>query len=342
MPSPPRSSPHILHLRTPRTASRAEPPLIIRVLTLLLPFMAGLLLFTTAYLFHLHHSHHHPEDDAADLDHYGVDHGGANSPGGSALKHKMDLAHFLIDRYDKEQHEMGRMEAEAGGWKGGSEENFIKMVNEMSHEGGGGGKKGGGGGDGDAAPKMSWEQLQRALIDNNLLPAPIPKTRTARGFSGLPLDQTPSLIGAQRGSIHCPDTEPQVEEVLSSMLAFWNEPRGDRDQDAGLPTIEAHPFIPPPLSHEEAKEPKKYRRRYLTFEVSCKYPCVVVLPTTLICTFCPSKIARYRWLEQPTDVAGECRRIGSDVGADAGASARPGDISARGKEGRQAQRSELP
>ena len=303
MPSPPRSSPHILHLRTPRSASRAEPPLIIRVLTLLLPFMAGLLLFTTAYLFHLHH--HHPEDDAADLDHYGVDHGGANSPGGSALKHKMDLAHFLIERYDKEQHELGRMEAELGGWKGGNETNFIKMVNEMSHEGVGGGKKGDatGGGGGDTAPNMSWEQLQRALIDNNLLPAPIPKTRTARGFSGLPLDQTPSLIGAQRGSIHCPNTEPQVEEVLSSMLAFWNEPRGDRDQDVGLPTIEAHPFIPPPLSHEEAKEPKKYRRRYLTFEVSCKHPCVVILPTSLI-------YAHFVSPNSPTPVAGtiyECR-----------------------------------
>ena len=54
---------------------------------------------------------------------------------------------------------------------------------------------------------------------------------------------------------------------MSSMLAFWNEPRGTRDLNAGLPHVEPHSvFIPPPLSVEESMNPKSARRRYLTFE----------------------------------------------------------------------------
>ncbi|KAL7535423.1 hypothetical protein ACHAXR_009712 [Thalassiosira sp. AJA248-18] len=124
--------------------------------------------------------------------------------------------------------------------------------------------------DADASPirNLSWQQLQQTLIDKNLLPTPIRAAHVARGFSGLPPDKTPALVGARRGSINCPNTDPRVENVLSSMLAFWNEPRGTRDQDAGFPEAEyTHPFIPPPLlSQSEVLTPKTSRRRYLTFE----------------------------------------------------------------------------
>ena len=49
---------------------------------------------------------------ASNLNHYddSINHGGAgnsNSPGGSLGKHKMDLAQFLLQKYDKEQEELG-------------------------------------------------------------------------------------------------------------------------------------------------------------------------------------------------------------------------------------------
>ena len=44
-----------------------------------------------------------------------------------------------------------------------------------------------------------------------------------RGFSGLPLEKTPALIGASRGSIRC--------DVDVSNLVYWNEPQGMRDMD---------------------------------------------------------------------------------------------------------------
>ena len=89
-----------------------------------------MLLLTTVYLFHLHHA---PEDNASNLWH-NLD-GDSHSPGGSALRHKMDLAHFLLQKYDREHGEEAQREAaRLGGWKGGNEENFIKMVNDLSHE----------------------------------------------------------------------------------------------------------------------------------------------------------------------------------------------------------------
>jgi len=50
------------------------------------------------------------------------------------------------------------------------------------------------------------------------------KQNLARGHSGLPMDQTPALIGAKRGSIQC-DSDADV-----SSLAYWNDPQGFRDE----------------------------------------------------------------------------------------------------------------
>ncbi|KAL7532761.1 hypothetical protein ACHAWF_004236 [Thalassiosira exigua] len=283
-----------------RPASSARPaPLPIRILSALLPPLAVLLSLTTAYLFHLHHAHHthlpggSGAGSAAGSDGAVVGGGGGSGggggggggmeghgPGGSAMRHKMDLAKFLLRRYDDERAEAGRREAIEGGWKGIDEANFVKMVKEIGEGGDDGGdrakvkwkgkvklSRGKNATDSDdkKVPKMSWEELQRALLDGNLLPPPIPPDHVARGFSGLPPDQTPALVGAQRGTITCPGVDPRVNAVMSSMLAFWNEPRGARDRNYGS-TDDPHPFVPPPLGPLEHKEPKKYRRRYLTFE----------------------------------------------------------------------------
>jgi hypothetical protein len=51
------------------------------------------------------------------------------------------------------------------------------------------------------------------------------KQSLARGHSGLPMDHTPALIGAKRGSIQC-DSDTDV-----SSLAYWNDPQGSRDEE---------------------------------------------------------------------------------------------------------------
>ena len=275
------SPPPKLHDRT---------PLFIRILKLIIPIITISLLLTTVYLFHLIHND--------------IESSETNSVDGVAFLHKMGLADLLIQKYDKMQTNKGQREAmELGGWKGGNEENFIKSVKEIgraisveeqnefngakasitktttvptsksitspiSHA------KGINDGDGKRAEtitetsvtKLTWQQLQHRLINGNLLPSAIPLERTARGFSGMPPNQTPALVGARRGHINCKDTHPAVESVISSMLAFWNDPVGTRDYNAGLPNVISHPFIMPPLSMEEAKTPKISRRRYLTFE----------------------------------------------------------------------------
>jgi len=268
--------------------------IIVRILIILLSITACLLLISTIYLFHLHHVHLQlssslQEDDSSA--HEGL--------GGTARRHKLDLANFLLQRHHK-QHEKDKAEAqEAGGWKGGSEENFIKLVNEISHHNDEGHDHFG---DSEISKKKAprrttaettnnnyleniqdWQTLQHILLQNNtmLLPTPIPRTHSARAFSGLsPPDQTPALKGAKRGTIFCPDVDPRINEVLSSMLAFWNEPRGRRDVLAqyvsshGKTTQQQkrqqHPFIPKPLdtlnSQNLLQTVKSSRRRYLTFE----------------------------------------------------------------------------
>lgn len=62
------------------------------------------------------------------------------------------------------------------------------------------------------------------IADISLLGKPIPRPiHLSRGFSGLPLEKTPALIGASRGSIRC--------DVDVSNLVYWNDPQGMRDED---------------------------------------------------------------------------------------------------------------
>lgn len=61
----------------------------------------------------------------------------------------------------------------------------------------------------------------------------------ARGVSGLPMSQTPALVGARPGHIQC--------DINVDDLAYWNDPQGTRDQNF------KSPFATPP-------------GRYITFE----------------------------------------------------------------------------
>ena len=51
----------------------------------------------------------------------------------------------------------------------------------------------------------------------------------ARGLSGLPMSETPALVGGERGHIEC-DTDVD-------RLAYWNDPQGQRDVDFKSPFI---------------------------------------------------------------------------------------------------------
>jgi hypothetical protein len=51
----------------------------------------------------------------------------------------------------------------------------------------------------------------------------------ARGVSGLPMSETPALIGAERGHIEC---DVDVDE-----LAYWNQPEGKIDNEFKSPFI---------------------------------------------------------------------------------------------------------
>lgn len=265
---------------TPNSRRHAATNGTIRYLTLLLQIIACCLVTTTIYLFHLHH--------------YNPDYGNNNEPGGSALRHKLDLANFILQKGRLKQNQDGdvvnvKEAAKEHGWKGNSVENFVRPViknekekeKEIKEEPNSSMKK-------DATNNydksyldnmQSWPKLQQALLQNNMLPSPIPRTHVQRGFSGLPSDQTPSLNGALRGTIHCPNTDSQINDVLSSMLVFWNEPRGIRDELAEYYYTDEdgvqkqHPFIPKPLDDNfdprhphDVKAIKTKRRRYLTFE----------------------------------------------------------------------------
>ena len=59
-------------------------------------------------------------------------------------------------------------------------------------------------------------------------PQPVPDPTLARGVAGLPLDQTPALIGAQRGQVQC--NVPVRDE-----LVYWNHPQGTRDLEFQTP-----------------------------------------------------------------------------------------------------------
>ncbi|KAL7499728.1 hypothetical protein ACHAWT_007372 [Skeletonema menzelii] len=254
-----------------RLQSSRQSPLL-SYLTVLLQVIGFLLLTTTIYLFYLHNSIHPATDTESH-----------NSPGGSALRHKLDLAHFILEKSNNQNEKAKEEASKEHGWKGNAAENFVrpennfdlaeplKQQNERGHES-------------ITYHKVdksylnntkSWSKLQQTLLQNKMLPMPIPRGHTSRGFSGLPPDQTPALEGALRGTIQCPNTEPQINELLSSMMASWNEPRGTRDDLAQYyytdkdGTQQQHPFVPQPLDKFDPQHPsdvKTKRRRYLTFE----------------------------------------------------------------------------
>ena len=70
-----------------------------------------------------------------------------------------------------------------------------------------------------------------------------PRSPLARGVSGLPLSQTPALVGGKRGHIKC--------DVDVDFLAYWNDPQGTRDRE----------FVSPFAADKTDGKPK-----YLTFQ----------------------------------------------------------------------------
>ena len=70
-----------------------------------------------------------------------------------------------------------------------------------------------------------------------------PRSPLARGVSGLPLSQTPALVGGKRGHIEC--------DVDVDFLAYWNDPQGTRDRE----------FVSPFAADKTDGKPK-----YLTFQ----------------------------------------------------------------------------
>lgn len=75
--------------------------------------------------------------------------------------------------------------------------------------------------------------------NHNMKQASVKKQRLARGVSGLPMSQTPALVGAKPGHIDC---DVDVDDIV-----YWNDPQGTRDRE----------FVSPFVT------PKDY---YLTFE----------------------------------------------------------------------------
>lgn len=57
------------------------------------------------------------------------------------------------------------------------------------------------------------------------------KRSLARGVSGLPMDETPALVGASRGHITC---DADVDR-----LVYWNEPQGQQDIDFKSPFLKS-------------------------------------------------------------------------------------------------------
>jgi hypothetical protein len=54
---------------------------------------------------------------------------------------------------------------------------------------------------------------------------PTQEDNLGRGLAGLPLAQTPALLGAKRGTFVC-DADVDVEK-----MAYWNQPQGLRDRE---------------------------------------------------------------------------------------------------------------
>eukprot|EP00970_Alexandrium_tamarense_P012476 scaffold2931_cov204-Alexandrium_tamarense.AAC.5 len=73
----------------------------------------------------------------------------------------------------------------------------------------------------------------------------------ARGRSGLPMSQTPALVGAKHGTIQCPSSDGSGNIIYMNELAYWNDPQGDVDVNF------VSPFAPPKDTQQ---------KRYVTFE----------------------------------------------------------------------------
>jgi len=90
----------------------------------------------------------------------------------------------------------------------------------------------------DTLDKTQQEDIpEKNVLDSNEQqpqqqqnPPPSSSTSTlARGVSGLPISDTPALIGASRGKIKC--------DVNVDSLVYWNDPQGTRDLEFQSPFI---------------------------------------------------------------------------------------------------------
>ena len=71
---------------------------------------------------------------------------------------------------------------------------------------------------------MFFPHHHEQLPPKETLP-PTQEDNLGRGVAGLPLAQTPALLGAKRGGFDC-DAEVNVEQ-----MAYWNQPQGLRDRE---------------------------------------------------------------------------------------------------------------
>ncbi len=75
------------------------------------------------------------------------------------------------------------------------------------------------------------ESKVKTVVKNKVVKfgAGIKQANLSRGVSGLPMSQTPALVGAERGHIEC--------EVDVDRLAYWNYPQGNLDKEFKSPFI---------------------------------------------------------------------------------------------------------
>ena len=76
-------------------------------------------------------------------------------------------------------------------------------------------------------PPNNKNTLRKSNSDKNLQKLHVPSYNKSNYFSRLPLDKTPSLIGAMKGKISC--------DINVNELAYWNDPQGKIDVDFKTP-----------------------------------------------------------------------------------------------------------
>ena len=77
----------------------------------------------------------------------------------------------------------------------------------------------------NAIVKSVENKVQKAVM--NKVKHTENEAKLARGVSGLPMSETPSLIGAKRGHIEC--------DIDVDQLVYWNSPQGDLDMNFESP-----------------------------------------------------------------------------------------------------------